>query len=286
MLKPDITRIENHLRALIGERNPYSSPEHLKQCADYIADQFRDFQLALREEPVPFDAGTSANILGRKEGSEAGGDPFVLAAHYDTVEGTPGADDNGSAVATLLEIARCLQSVPLRTPLLFAAFTLEEYGFVGSTHHIAEAEKRNEGFRGMVSLEMVGYRDRQPGSQSYPPYVDSSLYPDTGDFIAVIGNEPSTELTHAVSEGMRNAAPVLPVVQLIVPGRGDNFTEVRLSDHSPFWEHGTPAVMVTDTAFFRNPNYHQASDTLETLDLEFIRDTAEAMTGFLKQYLA
>jgi Zn-dependent M28 family amino/carboxypeptidase len=237
-------------------------------------------------EAVPFDTRSSDNILGRKEGSDQGSDPFVLAAHYDTVEGSPGADDNASAVAVLLEAAHCLQSVPLRIPLIFAAFSLEESGFVGSHHHITEAGKRNEGFHGMISLEMVGYRDHQPGSQSYPVYVDPSRYPDTGDFLAVVGNEPSAKLTNAVARGMRDAAPALPVEQLIVPGRGDEFTEVRLSDHSPFWEHGIPAVMITDTAFFRNPNYHQASDTLDTLDLEFICNTAQAVTGFLKHHLS
>jgi Zn-dependent M28 family amino/carboxypeptidase len=213
-------------------------------------------------------------------------DPFVLAAHYDTVEGSPGADDNASAVATLLEIAHCLQPVSLKTPLVFAAFTLEEYGFIGSHHHIVEAKKNKKGFSGMISLEMVGYRDSKPGSQSYPVYVDATHYPDAGDFIAVVGNEPSAKLTNQVTEGMRNSEPALPVEQLIVPGSGAEFTEVRLSDHSPFWEHAIPAVMITDTAFFRNPHYHQASDTLDTLDLEFIRDTTEAVAGFLKCYLA
>ena len=138
----------------------------------------------------------------------------------------------------------------------------------------------------MISLEMVGYRDSKPGSQSYPVYVDAPHYPDAGDFIAVVGNEPSAKLTNQVSEGMRTADPALPAEQLIVSGSGAEFTEVRLSDHSPFWEHAIPAVMITDTAFFRNPHYHQASDTLDTLDLEFIRDTTEAVAGFLKCYLA
>ncbi len=286
MLKSGITRVENHLRALVGERNLNTSPEWLQRCADYIANRFRDSQLAVRKEVVPFDTRSSDNILGRKEGSDQRSNPFILAAHYDTVEGSPGADDNASAVAVLLEAAHCLQSVPLRIPLIFAAFSLEESGFVGSYHHIAEAGKRYEGFYGMISLEMVGYRDCRSGSQSYPVYVDSSRFPDTGDFLAVIGNEPSAKLTNAVAHGMRNAAPTLPIEQLIVPGRGDEFTEVRLSDHSPFWEHGIPAVMITDTAFFRNPNYHQASDTLDTLDLEFICDTVQAVTGFLKRYLS
>jgi Zn-dependent M28 family amino/carboxypeptidase len=285
MLRPDLLRIKNYLNTLVGERNPHSSPDSLKCCADYIADQFQHSQLIVREEQVPFEAGASDNILGYKKGTTHDLNPFVLAAHYDTVEGSPGADDNASAVAALLETAHCLQSVPLKTPLVFAAFTLEEYGFIGSHHHIVETKKLGNGFSGMISLEMVGYRDSRPGAQSYPVYVDPTRYPETGDFIAVVGNEPSAKLTYLVTEGMRDAEPTLPIEQLIVPGRGDEFTEVRLSDHSPFWEHDIPAVMLTDTAFFRNPNYHQASDTLDTLDLEFIRDTTAAVTGFLKCHL-
>ena len=110
-----------------------------------------------------------------------------------------------------------------------------------------------------------------------------SQYPDTGDFIAVVGNEPSAGLARALAEGM--AVSGLKVETLLVPGQGENFTEVRLSDHSPFWDAGIPAAMVTDTAFFRNPNYHQPSDTLETLNLEFIRDNARAVAGFLKHFL-
>jgi len=285
MLKPDLSRIKSYLDALVGERNPLNSPDQLKRCGDYIADQFRHSQLMVREEPVPFEAGSSDNILGYKMGTAGELDPFVIAAHYDTVEGSPGADDNASAVATLLEAAHCLQPVSLKKTLVFAAFTLEEYGFIGSHYHIVEAKKNKRGFSGMISLEMVGYRDSKPGSQSYPVYVDETHYPDTGDFIAVVGNEPSAKLTHQVTEGMRKSEPALPVEQLIVPGSGVEFTEVRLSDHSPFWEHAIPAVMITDTAFFRNPNYHQASDTLDTLDLEFIRDTTEAVAGFLQRYL-
>ena len=159
----------------------------------------------------------------------------------------------------------------------------------------------------MISLEMVGYSDSAPGSQSYPPYIDASRYPDRGDFVAVVGNEPSDALTQAVSEGLRQSSPALAVEQLVVPGRGDMFREVNLSDHSPFWQNGTPAVMITDTrlsdnasfwdegypalmltdtAFLRNPNYHQATDTLETLDLDLIANVALGVAGFLKHYLS
>ena len=286
MHKPENSHIEAHLEALIGERNPHSSPETLAKAARYVSRHFESSGLKVREENVPFEGEDSVNILGLKPGATPDSPPFILAAHFDTVEKSPGADDNASAVAALLETARCLQPLRLFVPLLFAGFTLEEYGFVGSSHFLTQAIQRGESICGMISLEMVGYRDSKPGSQTYPPYIDPALYPDTGDFIAVVGNEPSGKLTHAIADGMQGASPDLKVERLVVPGRGDQFREVTLSDHSPFWENGIPAVMVTDTAFLRNPHYHQPTDTMETLDIDFIRETTQGILGFLAQHLS
>jgi len=273
--------IRRHLEALVGERNLFTSEGALEAAAGYIENQFRMLNLAVESEPVAFEGKRSRNVLGRLGGP--GERTFVLAAHYDTVEGSPGADDNASAVAALIEIARMLRGEALSMPLLFAAFTLEEYGFIGSRHHIEQAGEKN--FSGMISLEMVGYFDAREGSQTYPPYVDAARYPNRGDFIAVVGNEPSAGLTGQVSEGMRRASPGLPVEQLVVPGSGERFREVTLSDHSPFWQNGTPAVMITDTAFLRNPNYHQPTDTLSTLDIPMIGRVARGVAGFLKEHL-
>jgi len=284
MTATSIENIRRHLEALIGERNPFSSPAALDSAGGYLEAQFRMLKLDVRTEPVGFEGTESNNVLGVLPGANPLAEPFVLAAHYDTVEGSPGADDNASAVAALLETARLLGGASLAAPLVLAAFTLEEYGFIGSRDFIERA--KGQGFCGMISLEMVGYSDSAPGSQSYPPYIDASRYPDRGDFVAVVGNEPSDALTQAVSEGLRQSSPALAVEQLVVPGRGDMFREVNLSDHSPFWQNGTPAVMITDTAFLRNPNYHQATDTLETLDLDLIANVALGVAGFLKHYLS
>lgn len=288
MHTPSIDNIKNHLVTLVGERNPYSTMAQLQQTGRYLKNHFQHLNLEVREETVPFvDGLTSQNILATKKGSDPESGIFVIAAHYDSVEGTPGADDNASAVSALLEIARCLDDCQFRVPLVFAGFTLEEYGFVGSEYFIKQSLLRKEKIQGMISLEMVGYRDRNPGSQQYPPYVDPTQYPDQGDFIAIVGNEPSAGLTMAIKQNMlASSATSLPVVHLVVPGSGADFTEVRLSDHSPFWDHGIPAVMITDTAFFRNPHYHQLTDTLETLDIEFIQEVTQGVLGFLGQYLA
>ncbi len=282
MPKPELKNIERHLQILVGERNPFTQPTHLGKTRHYITGQFESFGLSTSEEAVDFEGTRSFNILGKQTGALP---PLVLAAHYDTKPDTPGADDNASAVAALLEIARCLSEFTFSTPILFAAFTLEEYGFIGSSHFLKKALERNATFRGMISLEMLGYKDSAPHSQTYPPYVDTEKYPDSGDFIAVVGNEPSAALTQTLAAGMRQYVPSLKVETLVVPGSGENFSEVRLSDHSPFWDKGIPAVMVTDTAFFRNPHYHQPSDTLDTLNMEFIRENAEAVAESLKALL-
>lgn len=278
-------KITEHLEAIIGERNPFTSMEKLKETAGYIEDQFISLGLRIEKEDVPYRGISSQNILGYRDGSEGSDEYFIIAAHYDSVEGTPGADDNASAVAALLEVARMLEPIPLKTTLLYAGFTLEECGFIGSTQFAQRARQAGDRIEGMIALEMLGYRTHAPGSQTYPAYVDPARFPDKGDFIAVVGNEPSMNLTTAMAESIRQTVPQLPVELLILPGRGDQFEEIRLSDHSPFWENGFRAVMITDTAFFRNPNYHQSTDTLETLDIEFIRDISIGIAGFLKTYL-
>lgn len=285
MQKPNLKNIEAHLTRLVRERNPYTTPDQLAEAGEYLRERFMACNLAVRDEKVPFDGMHSLNILGLKKGSDPDAGIFVLAAHYDTVEGTPGADDNASAAAALLEAARCLESASLKQSLLFAGFTLEEYGFVGSRHFLEQAGDGRYQFSGMISLEMLGYKNEEPGSQSYPPYVDATKYPNSGDFIAVAGNEPSAPLTHAIADSMDRAVPSLSVERLVVPGRGDQFREVTLSDHFPFWENDIPAVMITDTAFLRNPNYHKPSDTLETLNPEFIRQITEGICKFLESYL-
>ena len=239
----------------------------------------------METDAVPFEGIQSQNILGYKEGSNTSEEYFVLAAHYDTVQGSPGADDNASAVAGLLEIAQHLQSVPLQTTLLFAGFTLEEYGFIGSSQFANRARKNEDHITGMISLEMLGYRSHDPGSQTYPPYVDANLYPDSGDFIAVVGNDPSAKLTGEIVKNIKQAVPNLPVESFVFPSAGDQFVDMRLSDHLPFWENGYQAVMITDTAYFRNPNYHKPTDTLETLDIDFIHDISAGVAGFLTEQL-
>jgi Zn-dependent M28 family amino/carboxypeptidase len=195
-----------------------------------------------------------------------------VGAHYDSTPGTPGADDNASGVATLLELAAwagpLLQSAaPFRSRLQLVAYDLEEYGLIGSTVHSRELRRAGTAVRGMISLEMLAYTDSRPGSQRLPRHL-AHLYPNVGNFIGVCGNQDSLALVQAVTEAMKTVAG-LPVESIAVPGRGEVLPEVRLSDHSSFWDQGYTALMITDTSFFRNPHYHQRSDTPGTLDFPF-----------------
>ncbi len=278
---PNKLKIKQYLSDLVGERNPYSTAIRLHQTADYIEKHFESCGLKTTREDVPFDGQLFHNVYGYLQGKSSTNCTFIIGAHFDSVEGTPGADDNASAVAALLEIARCIGDKIPNISILFAGFTLEEYGFVGSRIMAERLRKERESIAGMISLEMLGYRVHESGSQKYPPYVDPSQYPDKGDFIAIVGNEPSQDLTYKIAETLRSQVPQLPVEYLVLPGTGEKFIDVRLSDHSPFWENGFHAVMITDTAFFRNPHYHQPSDMLDTLDIDFIRDISEGIMTFL-----
>ena len=276
-----VRELENHLAALAGDRSPYTAPDRMEQAGYYIQEALERFGLAPQTVPVLSDGLTSFNIEARLGGQDAAAPALLVGAHYDTVPGCPGADDNASAVAALLTAARVLAESPPRRPVHLVAFALEEYGFLGS--EVTARQLDPAACRGMISLEMLGYTDRRPGSQHYPAPVDAAGYPDTGDFIAVVGNEASAGLVASLVSGMKQSVPELGVESLVVPGQGEALPDVRRSDHVPFWERGIPAVMLTDTAQFRNPHYHQPSDTLDTLDLPFLAQVTEALIGYLLQ---
>ncbi|MDZ7748387.1 MAG: M28 family peptidase [Halofilum sp. (in: g-proteobacteria)] len=209
-------------------------------------------------------------------------DPVVVGAHYDTVPGTEGADDNASAVCVLLELARRLAAQPPPLPVQLAAFTLEEapaFGTRAQGSRVFVERMRGAGARprGALVLEMVGFT---AAGQGYPGPLRLAGYPGTGDFIGVVGNRRSRALTRTIAAGLRRA-PGLPVETLTVPLDGRVLPDTRLSDHSSFWDAGWPAVTITDTAFFRNPHYHLPSDRYETLDFTFMARVVDGLVHAL-----
>ena len=266
-----IEHLKKHVENIHFDRNPYDGYPKLEQAAQYIEREFLKIGWDVKQDHFRWEGKSYKNIVAEKKGRTSPDGVFILGAHYDTVPGSPGADDNASAIAVLLEVGRNIQSVQLEFTVRLVAFSLEEYNFVGSIHYTESLRKRGEKILGMISLEMVGFTG--PG-QSYPPYLNPKYYPNVGDFIAIVGNEKSKELLEKVCQSFKTHIPQLPLESLVVPGNGEGMEEVRLSDHSPFWDEGFPALMVTDTSFLRNPNYHLASDRMETLDFEFMQKVA------------
>ncbi len=263
--------LKAHIRNIHFDRDPYQGYLKLEQAAQYIEKEFLKVGLDVKEDLFQWEGKTYKNIVAEKKGITSPRRVLILGAHYDTVPGSPGADDNSSAVALLLEVARNIQAVPLESTVRLIAFSLEEYDYAGSTHYVGSLKEGGEEILGMISVEMVGFTGSE---QNYPSYLNPKHYPSVGDFIAVIGNEKSKELLERVCQSFRTGVPELPLEFLIVPGNGEGMEEVRLSDHSPFWDHGVPALMITDTGFLRNPNYHLSSDSAETLNFEFMQKVA------------
>jgi hypothetical protein len=214
----------------------------------------------------PHLQGSYDNIVATAGGAEEG--PFLLlGAHYDSVPGCPGADDNGSAVAACLECARLLKEHEIGSTMI-VLFNREEDGLLGSREFVAQSAGAVEEAH---IFEMVGYCTRAPGSQKMPPGLPGVSAPDVGDFLGLLANCYS----NAVAENLLTLAatyvPAFPVLALkIYLGIERYFGDLLRSDHTPFWEAGIASLMWTDTSEFRNPHYHRASDTPDTLDYEFL----------------
>lgn len=263
----DAEPLRAHVRMLSETFHPRDSrhPENLERAADYIAEHLARAGGHVESQPVRVNGHDSRNVIARF-GPE-GGERIVVGAHYDAVHGTPGADDNASGVAALLELAVLLgkEPPPLRVDLV--AYTMEEppyfsTGQMGSAVHARALKDAGVAVRGMLSLEMLGYYSDAPDSQDYPLPALGLRYPDTGNFLGVVGLPGDGGLTERVATAMRAGCP-LPVESLTAPA---GLPGVSLSDHASFWEQGFRAVMVTDTAFFRNRRYHTAEDTWDSLD--------------------
>jgi len=264
----DPQRLSAHVRELVatGNRDP-RHPEILDAAAAYIRTELSRSGARMSEQAYTWNGRTYRNVIASL-GPEAG-ERIVVGAHYDTCDGLPGADDNTSGVAGLIELAQALAKSALPTRVDLVAFTLEEPPYfatphMGSAMHAASLKAAGVEVRAMVSLEMIGYFSDAPDSQTYPVSSMKWLYPSTGNFISLGGNVGGGNLVRHFKQAM-SAAGDLPVYSLNAPS--DMFG-MGLSDQRNYWAQGYPALMVSDTAFFRNGQYHQAGDTPERLDYE------------------
>ena len=264
------------------ERHPDSAPLALSQAEEYLAEQFAHLRWDTSLQPFQAWGRRYQNILAVKPPSDGVTNeqmaPLIIGAHYDTVVGSPGADDNASALAVLLEAAWQLRSLPTSRPVWITAFCLEEQGLLGSQAFVSKLKESGQAIAGAIVLECVGYTNQIPGSQRIPTGVPMAV-PTKGNFLSIIGNDASQGLMATIARNAQAINPPLPVVTLAVPASGEQLPDVRRSDHAAFWDQGYPAVMLTDTANFRNPHYHQSTDTVETLDLDFIEAVGETVVA-------
>lgn len=277
-------RLRRDVQKLCGELSPrsYLDTGNLDRAADWIAGELRAAGLEVELQEYRLTSGVYRNVVGVRRGVDRAAAVSVVGAHYDAFDEFPGADDNASGVAVLLELARSLPEGPRRYDQYFVAFSTEEPPWFDTdsmgSHVFAESLKR-EGreVEWMVALDMVGYFSDTPGSQQFPSGLMRLLYPDRGDFIAVVGDLRAGPTIDRVKRGML-ATEALPVYSLRAPA---SVAPVLWSDHASFRRLGFPGVQVTDTAFMRYVHYHTAGDTPDHLDYERMALLVEALHGLL-----
>lgn len=271
--KPNLDRLLRHLKKIAKERSFETNPRGLAEVQSYIEQEFRSYGFEVRQIPFDFHGQTFFNLAARIR-TNSTKSRLIIGAHFDAVPGSPGADDNASGVACLLEAARIFAESGGTDNVEFVAFNLEECGMIGSRAYARALKKKRERVLGMLSLEMVGFVSEKKGSQKMPIFL-RPFYPDTGNFIGLVANTRSVKLLEEVRKIFKSVN-ALAVESLTLPANGWVFPDARLSDHSPFWDEGFPALLVTDTSFFRNPHYHTVQDRIETLDLKFLARVTEA----------
>ena len=282
-----VERLKSHVNVLC--KNPagrnYIEKQGLISAKQYITERFRMFGYPVSLQEYKISGDTFANIAAQSRGTTKPDEIIIIGAHYDAVIGSPGANDNGTGVAALLELADLIRSRQFSRTVRFVAFTNEEPpNFMtinmGSYHYAKGLAEHKEKIIAMFSLETIGYYSNYPGSQHYPPPL-GFFYPDRGNFIAFVGNLGSRLLvTRAIHLFRENATFPSEGVAApsFIPGVG-------WSDHWSFWKQGYPAIMITDTAPFRYPDYHSASDTPDKVDYEKMLYVVKGMQKVIEGFL-
>lgn len=283
IVRAELAALVRELAVTIGPRS-YQDRANLAAGAELIERRFASIGYTATSQPYRVGDLAVRNVMAERRGTEQPDRVIVVGAHYDSVVGSPGADDNASGVAVLLELARLHAETPFRKTVRFVAFTLEEPPFFRSRHmgsrvYVRSLKERGEQVEAMLCLESVGYYSQEKKSQSFPFLVFwlRWRYPTTGNFITIVSNADSQPLQTQVRDALK-ARMRVPVETYTgpwwVPG-------VDWSDHGSFWNEGYPAVMLTDTALFRNPHYHRSTDQPETLDYQAMTELVHGLTEAL-----
>jgi hypothetical protein len=275
--------VRRHVAAIASREHNFFKPAELEAAAQYIEKALAGLGYAVATQRFPSGPSEVRNIEVEVQGSTRASEVVIVGAHYDSVLGAPGANDNGSGVAAVIELARLFRgSSPART-LRFVTFVNEEPPFshsdaMGSRHYARRARERGENIVAMFSLETIGYYSDAPGSQRYP-FPLGFFFPSTGNFVAFVSNLSSRALLHEALASFRHHAgfPSEGVAApAFIPG-------VDWSDHWSFWQEGWPALMVTDTAPYRYPHYHSGEDTPDKVDYERLARVVTGLRGMLRE---
>jgi len=261
-------RLSAHVRYLsesIGERN-LPRAGSLRAAEDYLRRNLQEDGYTVTEQKYAVDGQTATNLEVRIDGGDSGSGAIVVGAHYDSVVGAPGANDNASGVAAVLELARLMHGVQTRRSIRFVLFVNEEPPYfqtnaMGSLVYAKQLHHDRIPVVAMISLETIGYYSDKPGSQRYPPVL-SFFYPSRGDFIGFVGNTNSRDLVRRAIRKFRETAR-FPSEGIAAP---PDWPGIAWSDQWSFWQQDYPAIMITDTAFFRYPYYHTPRDTASEVD--------------------
>ena len=264
------------------EYRNYQNLRSLNQVADYIQHEFQSISDSVTEQKFTYLDNEYRNIICSMNTDKP--ERIIIGAHYDVCGDQDGADDNASGVVGLLELARILKNQHLNYRIDFVAFTLEEppafaTESMGSAHHAQYLYDNHIPVKGMICLEMIGYYSDKPGSQEYPLGFLRWYYGDIGNYITVVQKYGNGDFGDDLTSLMK-ANQVLPTESFSGPAF---LTGVDFSDHRNYWKHGYSAVMLTNTAFYRNKNYHKKTDTIETLDFKRLALTIDELYLALKQ---
>jgi aminopeptidase YwaD len=279
----DEAKVRNHVESFckIGPRCD-ELPSSIHSTLAYLKEALDQYGYQVHEERT--DSEYQTNVIAELPGTGSKNCVFEIGAHYDTKPNTPGADDNASGLAGLLEIARAMAGIKCRKTIRFCFFGMEETTRGGSRSHVARIISRdNERLAGVLVFEMIGYRTYESNSQRTPFRIPLVLWPPrTGDFITVVSDFQSSSIATRFQKAARKYVPTLRVYP--VKRIGGLLKDGIRSDHSMYWQAGRRGVMITDTANFRNPNYHRPSDTPDTLDFNFVVQVAQVTAATVLEW--
>ena len=279
-----VDKLKAHVKMLSETiLNDYSIEDNLNQKAAFIVSEVQQYTPNFSEQIYDVDGTPYKNIVVTFDGKDKDCKTTVIGAHYDTYDYLPGADDNSSGTAGLLELVRLFSNKPPQCDLQLVFYTLEEppyfrTEFMGSYIHAKSLSDNNVEVEQMFSLEMIGYFSDEDDSQAYPVKGMKYLYSDKGNFITLVGDLSQMGITRVLKSSMRNNGE-LPVYSINAPA---SIPGIDFSDHLNYWHFGYPALMITDTAFNRNENYHTEEDTIEKLDFKRMAQVVDAVFYSIK----